>query len=162
MTNIIVQPVRPQGTVLEHLNSTIYRYRDANEVLNFLPDAERAELRSLCRQRNITKLAAWGVTPKKAGQWAKIEPGDVAVFGENNKLYLRGIVLKKFHSPELAEHFWGTDDERQKWEQMYLLDDIQRCDTKKERADTLKERVDENHTGLPWLGMSRLSHRLMS
>jgi hypothetical protein len=75
-------------------------------------------------------VPTWGVTGGvKIAKWARIEPNDIVLFSGNGKVFSSARITHKTHNAQLANMLWPRgDDDRQPYEWMYFLTDVQNED----------------------------------
>jgi predicted restriction endonuclease len=53
-----------------------------------------------------------------------MDPGDLALFAREGRIFSVGTVVKKLHNSELARELWKEDEDGHTWEYMYFLTGI--------------------------------------
>lgn len=59
-------------------------------------------------------------------KWDKIRIGDVAIFSKDGYIYTSSVVTLKIINTELAFHLWGENQDNERWENIYFLDEIKK------------------------------------
>ncbi|MFG2950443.1 P-loop NTPase fold protein [Streptomyces adustus] len=138
---IFMQPARRSDPVVgRHFEDTVVNLVAFEEYAGLL---DAGTLQSLRRAFPDGRAAMWGVTPGKNGanlrEIAKMEPGSWVFFSGNKRLYLGAFAAVVWHSPQLAQRLWGTDQEGGTWEYMYALSGIRSLDVPVEEIRGLLE-----------------------
>jgi hypothetical protein len=83
--------------------------------------------------------AVWGVTPGENSvsekKWQRMDPGDVALFAKEGRIFSVGIVETKIHNAKLARELWKEDEDGDTWEFIYFLRDIRKVDVSYEQSN---------------------------
>jgi hypothetical protein len=70
------------------------------------------------------------VTPGKrdvnVNKWARVSPGDTALFSREGFIFASATVAATLRSPLLAERLWHRNDDGETWECIYFLDELKR------------------------------------
>lgn len=103
-----------------HYLDTIERKKSLSEIKNFLtsPDVEILE-----KRYHGGPFAAWGAKPGLGNirNWESMEPGDYVLVYKSKKIIFAAEVALKTRNPQLAEKFWGREEDGNTWEYMYFL-----------------------------------------
>lgn len=96
---------------------------------------------------------AWGAVPglKNLPNWTAMQVGDVVLTMYENKYHFISTVVEKIESVALATKIWGTNNDGQTWQYMYLLSRPKPIDT----ATTSRPAADYLRTG--YRGFTKIS-----
>ncbi len=108
------------GDTERHYLDTIKNKRTVEEAVRFLKPEEIEELKKCLHGQ---PYSVWGATPGSGNirTWESMEPGDYVMIYRRGKIILVAEVAMKAHSPDLAKHFWGVDQNDKTWEYVYFL-----------------------------------------
>jgi hypothetical protein len=128
MAKVVLQPCGT-GLPAKHYRDTVGMFVSEKRMEPFLSKNEIAEFR---KSFPGGSAAAWGVTPGEqsvsAKKWQRIDPGDVAFFANDGRVFSVGTIVLKIHNPQLARELWKEDEYGNTWEYMYFLQDIRGVD----------------------------------
>ena len=128
MARVILQPCA-NLLANEHFEITINNPVSIQSISEFIAPNHLEQLMLLYPSGECN---IWGVEPKKGGnikQWEKINPGDVAFFARQMKIFASGVVTMKLHNRPLAIHRWDEGADRSTWEYIYFLKEIKTLST---------------------------------
>lgn len=128
MTQVVLQPCG-EGAPAQHYADTIETTVQLAKMTPFLSQSDVDDLQAKFPGGGA---AVWGVTPGKKSvnktKWDRMNPGDVAVFSKDGRIFSAGTVVKKMHNPELARELWKENEAGEIWEYMYFLRDVRPVD----------------------------------
>jgi hypothetical protein len=128
MTKIVLQPCG-KGIPAKHYADTVEKPVLLSAIFSFLSQDDLEDLRSKFPEGRV---AVWGVTPgEESGnktKWDRMNPGDVALFSREGRIFSAGTVAKKIHDRKLSRHLWGEDEAGETWEYMYFLKEMRSMD----------------------------------
>ena len=108
-----------------HFENTIQQQVALDEIRRLIPAELFMHLSGLFPDG---RASMWGVTTGgrevNRKKWERVVPGAICLFSGNGRVFGRGTVAAKFHSPRLAEYLWGEDDDGNSWEWMYALTEL--------------------------------------
>jgi HNH endonuclease len=121
VAKIVLQPCR-KGLPATHYSDTVDNLVPLQRMEPFLANSDLVDLRRIFPARSA---AVWGVTPGQNSQsqkkWERMDPGDVALFAKEGRIFSVGTVVRKIHNPKLARELWREDEDGHTWEYMYFL-----------------------------------------
>lgn len=72
--------------------------------------------------------ACWGVTNAKNNSnyknWQTMQKDDICIMYRDKTFFSCGKITAKFKNKEFSEHLWGSKEDGQLWENMFLIDEI--------------------------------------
>lgn len=124
MIQVILQPSGAKKSEFNY-NSTMRNPTDLSLIKDYVPEEIIEKLEIIYPHG---KVPTWGVTPGKsdvnARKWARIKPGDVALFSGKKQIFASATVTLKHHNRELALRLWGEKTPGETWEYVYFLDEV--------------------------------------
>ncbi len=128
MTKVVLQPCG-KGLPAKHYAETVEKPVSLSKMAPFLSTDDLEDLR---KTFPAGSAATWGVTPGKKSvsknKWDRMNPGDVALFSRESRIFSAGTVRKKIHNAKLSRSLWGENEDGETWEYMYFLSDIHPVD----------------------------------
>ena len=72
--------------------------------------------------------ACWGVTNAKNNSnyknWQTMQKDDICIMYRDKTFFSCGKITAKFKNKEFSEYLWGSKEDGQLWENMFLIDEI--------------------------------------
>ena len=119
--------LKPCGdpAALSHFENTIQQQVPLQEIRSLIPANLHTHLAALFPEG---RASMWGVTTGgrevNKNKWDRVVPGAICLFAGAGRIFGRGTVAAKFHSPRLANYLWGEDSNGNSWEWMYALTEL--------------------------------------
>jgi hypothetical protein len=126
---VILQPCAGHEA-RRHFENTIKQPVPIDVILRDVPRHIANHLQGVFEGRK--EVPTWGVTAGgrevNVKRWERIEPGDLVLFSQGNRVFLSATIAAKAHAPGLARTLWGTDTRGNTWEYVYFLDELKGVD----------------------------------
>lgn len=104
-----------------HLDSSIKKMVPIGFLDQHLEPSQSEFLKSLLP--DSLGFYAWGAVPgeRNIPMWEAMQEGDIVLTVFDNYYHYISTVISKVNNPALARHIWGTTDDDNTWEYIYLL-----------------------------------------
>lgn len=132
MAKVILQPAGGPDA-RRHYEDTIAKNVPLAALVKFVRPQELNDLKKIYGKDGGP---VWGVVAGiNRTKWMRIEPGDIVLFTGQKRIYSKGNITYRLHSPKLARHLWGQDQDGKTWEYIYFLKEISSADIPYEKLN---------------------------
>ena len=106
----------------KHHAKTIEKLVPREEIILFENDKQ------LTSTLKDDAYACWGVTNAKNNSnyknWQTMQKDDICIMYRDKTFFSCGKITAKFKNKEFSEYLWGSKEDGQLWENMFLIDEI--------------------------------------
>jgi len=125
---ILLQPSSGKEA-MAHYEDTIANGVSVASLQTNLSTTDYSKIKSL----GVPNVKVWGIVPTLEGtarnQWVDLKEDDYVLFYANKRFYFAGKVLLKTHNKDLAQQWWGKDDNERTWEYIYFIKEGKEIET---------------------------------
>jgi 5-methylcytosine-specific restriction protein A len=117
---VAVQPCSDKAG-RDNFRATVLEGAPLTKLLKHLPEAWHQDLNKDFGEA----ISVFGVTNGKQGRnigrWESLEKGDTVLFYRNKRIFYSARIWKTIKSAELSEELWGSKEDGERWENLYIL-----------------------------------------